>query len=99
MVIVPAGIIEEGKTGKIRPYTEHLSKKAGAGEIPPAPTGESILLLESVFFALMLVLTVFCFCCRLFPKRSTNNRRYVQCVGFAVNAFLTLYRNSPFASF
>jgi hypothetical protein len=60
MVIVPAGIIEEGKTGKSRPYTEHLSKKAGAGKIPPAPTGESILLLESVFFARMLVLTV-CF--------------------------------------
>lgn len=42
MVIVPAGIIEEvGKKPKDRPYTEHLSSKAGAGKIPPAPTGYS----------------------------------------------------------
>ena len=39
MVIVPAGIIEERmKTGQVRPYTELLSKKAGAKFIPPAPT-------------------------------------------------------------
>ena len=42
IVIVPAGIIEEiymTKGKKTRPYTEHLSKKAGADEIPPAPLG------------------------------------------------------------
>eukprot|EP00536_Pseudo-nitzschia_multiseries_P006390 jgi/Psemu1/192957/e_gw1.134.12.1 len=36
IVIVPAGIIEES-SGKLRPYTEHLRKKAGADPIPPAP--------------------------------------------------------------
>jgi hypothetical protein len=36
IVIVPAGIIEENK-GKLRPYTEHLRKKANAEPIPPAP--------------------------------------------------------------
>ena len=42
VVIVPAGIIEEApKAGKRRLYTEHLSQKAGAGEIPPAPQGYS----------------------------------------------------------
>jgi hypothetical protein len=41
IVIVPAGIIEEGKDGRSRPYTEHLSKQAGGGRIPPAPTGYS----------------------------------------------------------
>lgn len=36
---MPAGIIEErGKTNKDRPYTELLSKKSGAKEIPPAPS-------------------------------------------------------------
>ena len=41
-MIVPAGIIEEApKSGKARPYTEHLSRMAGAGEIPAAPQGES----------------------------------------------------------
>lgn len=39
MVIVPAGIIEErGKTATSRPYTELLSGKSGAKEIPPAPS-------------------------------------------------------------
>jgi len=39
MVIVPAGIIEErGKTATSRPYTELLSNKAGAKQIPPAPS-------------------------------------------------------------
>jgi hypothetical protein len=37
VVIVPAGLIEEGK-GKIRPYTEQLQKKAVSKPIPPAPT-------------------------------------------------------------
>ena len=42
MVIVPAGLIEEAtKVGKGRPYTEHLSKKAGAEPIPPAPSSYS----------------------------------------------------------
>lgn len=42
MVIVPANILEERpKSGKARPYTEHLSKMARAGKIPPAPTGYS----------------------------------------------------------
>jgi len=45
MVIVPASIIEEKpKTGKQRPYTEHLSKMAGTSKkyaIPPAPSGYS----------------------------------------------------------
>jgi len=36
IVIVPAGIIEEA-SGKQRPYTDHLRKKAGADPIPPAP--------------------------------------------------------------
>lgn len=36
IIIVPAGIIEEAK-GKVRPYTEHLQKKAKADPIPPAP--------------------------------------------------------------
>lgn len=40
VVIVPAGIIEEPK-GKVRPYTANLSNMAGAGKIPPAPTGYS----------------------------------------------------------
>jgi len=39
IVIVPAGIIEEAK-GKIRPYTEHLRKKAEADFIPSAPKCE-----------------------------------------------------------
>ena len=39
IVIVPAGIIEEAH-GTGRPYTEQLSKKAGAGTIPPAPARE-----------------------------------------------------------
>ena len=44
MVIVPAGIIEESpSTGQRRPYTEHLSKKAGAGAIPPAPSRKSCI--------------------------------------------------------
>jgi site-specific DNA-cytosine methylase len=45
MIIVPAGIIEEApKPGPRRPYTEHLTLKAGLvlkdgkGLIPPAPT-------------------------------------------------------------
>lgn len=38
IVIAPAGILEEGKSRKSRPYTENLSKKAKAGVIPPAPT-------------------------------------------------------------
>mmetsp|Transcript_18227 Transcript_18227/g.26821 ORF Transcript_18227/g.26821 Transcript_18227/m.26821 type:complete len:2370 (-) Transcript_18227:73-7182(-) len=42
IVIVPAGIIEErAKTAKSRPYTEHLTKKAKANMIPPAPSGYS----------------------------------------------------------
>lgn len=48
MIIVPAGIIEEApKPGPHRPYTEHLSLKAGLklkngkGLIPPAPTCKS----------------------------------------------------------
>ena len=40
IVIVPAGIIEESK-GKVRPYTEHLQKKAKANPIPPAPRSHS----------------------------------------------------------
>jgi hypothetical protein len=40
IVIVPAGIIEENK-GKLRPYTEHLQKKAKAEPIPPAPRSHS----------------------------------------------------------
>mmetsp|Transcript_16535 Transcript_16535/g.18851 ORF Transcript_16535/g.18851 Transcript_16535/m.18851 type:complete len:2158 (+) Transcript_16535:163-6636(+) len=40
IVIVPAGIIEESK-GKLRPYTEHLRKKAKAEPIPPAPRSHS----------------------------------------------------------
>ena len=39
IVIVPAGLIEEAN-GSERPYTEHLSKKAGAEKIPPAPARE-----------------------------------------------------------
>jgi hypothetical protein len=38
IVIAPAGILEEGKSRKSRPYTENLCKKAKAGVIPPAPT-------------------------------------------------------------
>ena len=41
VVIVPAGILEEGKSGTSRPYTEHLSKMAGSGPIPPAPAAYS----------------------------------------------------------
>jgi len=41
MVIVPAGIIEEAhKSCKDRPYTQHLSKMAGAGFIPEAPASK-----------------------------------------------------------
>ena len=40
IVIVPAGIIEESK-GKLRPYTEHLRKKAKSKPIPPAPKSHS----------------------------------------------------------
>ncbi|VEU41203.1 unnamed protein product [Pseudo-nitzschia multistriata] len=40
IVIVPAGIIEES-SGKTRPYTEHLRKKANADPIPPAPRSHS----------------------------------------------------------
>lgn len=40
IVIVPASILEEDK-GKLRPYTEHLSKKAGSKPIPPAPKSYS----------------------------------------------------------
>ena len=40
IVIVPAGIIEENK-GKLRPYTEHLQKKAKSDPIPPAPKSHS----------------------------------------------------------
>ena len=39
IVIVPAGLIEEAQ-GSHRPYTEQLTKKAGAGKIPPAPARE-----------------------------------------------------------
>jgi hypothetical protein len=42
IVIVPASIMEERpKTGRVRPYTENLSKKAGSKKIPPAPSGYS----------------------------------------------------------
>mmetsp|Transcript_27872 Transcript_27872/g.57771 ORF Transcript_27872/g.57771 Transcript_27872/m.57771 type:complete len:696 (+) Transcript_27872:50-2137(+) len=40
IVIVPAGIIEESK-GKLRPYTEHLQKKAKSKPIPSAPKSHS----------------------------------------------------------
>lgn len=40
IIIVPAGLIEEGST-KAKPYTFNLSSKAGSGKIPPAPTCES----------------------------------------------------------
>ena len=50
MVIVPAGLIEEVQE-KRRPYTEHLSKKAKAGKIPPAPQGEpSLTLFPTIHF-------------------------------------------------
>ena len=39
IVIVPAGLIEEAQ-GSHRPYTEQLTKKAGAEKIPPAPARE-----------------------------------------------------------
>lgn len=75
MVIVPAGLIEEVQ-GKLRPYTEHLSKKAKAGKIPPAPKGEpSLTLFPTIYF--WLVLTPFFVCsraCRLLSKRSSYYR-------------------------
>jgi hypothetical protein len=41
IVIIPASILEDEEKGKSRPYTEHLSKMAGAKPIPPAPRGYS----------------------------------------------------------
>jgi len=41
IVIVPAGIIEEKIKANDRPYTKHLSKMAGTGAIPPAPSSYS----------------------------------------------------------
>ena len=38
MIIVPAGIIEEKKGSKGRPYTELMTKKANGPKIPPAPS-------------------------------------------------------------
>jgi hypothetical protein len=40
VVIVPASILEE-EHGKVRPYTQHLSRKAGSKLIPPAPKSYS----------------------------------------------------------
>jgi len=75
MVIVPAGLIEEAQ-GKRRPYTEHLSKKAKAGGIPPAPQGEPSLTLFPTIDFLASPNTLLCLLtsCRLLSKRSSYYR-------------------------
>jgi len=76
MVIVPAGLIEEVQ-GKRRPYTEHLSKKAQAGNIPPAPPGEPSFTLFPTIDFLASPNTLLCLLtsCRLLSKRSSYYRR------------------------
>ncbi len=82
MVIVPAGIVEETPPsgGQRRPYTEHLSKTAGASEIPPAPTRKHTPdgFVNSLNAVVHLTIHPDLYTHRLQPKGSTNHRGYVQ---------------------
>lgn len=79
IVLVPAGLIEE-ESGKRRPYTELLARKAGTGAVPPAPASESCGLC-SRFVSLLSLSTSDVLSllknARLFAARSSDDRRNV----------------------